>query len=176
MVTGLDAGIAGVLASALEEPPPTADRVERDAPAPEGLRGGLELLRQLVLERQPDELLVLEDSGTRALPAAQVSELLLELDRVRDEIAGKSTTEDRLVASTATVASGLSVGYVVWLVRGGMLVSSLLSSLPAWRLVDPLPVLGRMDDEDEGEDEGPGENADEGLDEMVEHAVESEER
>lgn len=42
------------------------------------------------------------------------------------------------------VSTGLSVGYVLWLLRGGALIASLLSSLPAWRLVDPLPVLGSM--------------------------------
>ena len=39
------------------------------------------------------------------------------------------------------VTGGLSVGYVVWLLRGGVLVSSMLSALPAWQMVDPLPVL-----------------------------------
>ncbi len=38
------------------------------------------------------------------------------------------------------VTSGLTIGYVVWLVRGGVLVSSMLSALPAWQMIDPLPV------------------------------------
>jgi hypothetical protein len=37
----------------------------------------------------------------------------------------------------------MSVGYVVWLFRGGLLLGSLLSSLPAWHVIDPLPVLAR---------------------------------
>jgi hypothetical protein len=44
---------------------------------------------------------------------------------------------------------------VIWLLRGGVLATSLLSSLPAWRFVDPLPVLARMrqgDDEDDTDD------------------------
>jgi hypothetical protein len=32
---------------------------------------------------------------------------------------------------------------------GGGLVASLLSATPAWRHVDPLPVLGRNEDEQE---------------------------
>jgi hypothetical protein len=32
----------------------------------------------------------------------------------------------------------------VWLARGGALLASLASSLPAWALVDPLPVLSRF--------------------------------
>ena len=33
---------------------------------------------------------------------------------------------------------------MIWLIRGGVLLSSVLSSLPAWQMVDPLPVLGVM--------------------------------
>ena len=46
-----------------------------------------------------------------------------------------------LVASTIALSGGLSLGYVVWLVRGGILMSSMLSALPAWQMIDPLPVL-----------------------------------
>jgi hypothetical protein len=44
----------------------------------------------------------------------------------------------------------LSVGAVWWAARAAGLVASLLASSPAWRHVDPLPVLGR-DEEEEGE-------------------------
>ena len=57
---------------------------------------------------------------------------------------------------------------MIWLIRGGVLLSSVLSSLPAWRMVDPLPVLGRLDDEDEEAFEN---EPDEGLDEIVEGAA-----
>ncbi len=46
----------------------------------------------------------------------------------------------------------MSIGYILWMIRGSVLVSTLLSSLPAWRVIDPLPILsGAMggDDEDE---------------------------
>jgi parallel beta-helix repeat protein len=69
---------------------------------------------------------------------------------------------DRNVVATGTVASAtLSIGYVIWLVRGGALMSSLLASIPAWRIMDPLPILGRM-----GDDEG--DSDDESLDSMIE--------
>lgn len=41
------------------------------------------------------------------------------------------------------VSAGLSVGYVVWLLRGGVLMGSMLSALPAWQMIDPLPILSR---------------------------------
>ncbi len=55
---------------------------------------------------------------------------------------------NRAFAGSAIAAStGLSVGYVVWLLRGGALLSSVLSSMPAWQLADPLPILaGRRGD------------------------------
>ena len=58
-----------------------------------------------------------------------------------------------VVGSSVAVSSGLSVGYVLWMIRGGVLLSSVLSSMPAWRFVDPLPVLGFVGDEDEEDDE-----------------------
>jgi len=30
---------------------------------------------------------------------------------------------------------------VIWLIRGGVLLSSMLSALPAWQMLDPLPVV-----------------------------------
>jgi hypothetical protein len=45
----------------------------------------------------------------------------------------------------------LSVGAIWWAARAAGLVASLLASTPAWRHVDPLPVLGRDDDEEEEE-------------------------
>lgn len=37
--------------------------------------------------------------------------------------------------------SFLTVGYLAWMVRGGILLTTFMSSLPAWRLLDPLAVL-----------------------------------
>ena len=64
-------------------------------------------------------------------------------------------------------STSLSVGYVIWLLRGGVLLSSLLSSLPAWRLVDPLPVLSRLSDDTDDEDDA-------SLEELVTHESEDE--
>jgi len=57
------------------------------------------------------------------------------------------------IGRSITLTSGLSVGYLIWLIRGGTLMGSVLSSMPAWRLVDPLPILGTLgDDLDETDD------------------------
>ena len=49
--------------------------------------------------------------------------------------------------SAATVTGAISVGYVLWLVRSGWLVTSLLAQIPAWSVVDPLMVLDYLDDD-----------------------------
>jgi len=43
----------------------------------------------------------------------------------------------------------LSIGAIWWATRATGLLASLLSSLPAWRNFDPLPVLGRNEDEED---------------------------
>jgi hypothetical protein len=43
----------------------------------------------------------------------------------------------------AGTSLGLSAGIVGWLLRGGGLLSALLSSMPLWRGFDPLPVVMR---------------------------------
>ena len=55
-----------------------------------------------------------------------------------------------VVGSAIAASIGLSVGYVVWLLKGGSLLASVLSSLPAWQLADPLAILvGKKGDDDE---------------------------
>ena len=48
----------------------------------------------------------------------------------------------KVTAGSATIVSfGASAAYFVWMFRGGSLVGSLLSIFPAWKSMDPIPVL-----------------------------------
>ena len=47
--------------------------------------------------------------------------------------------------------SGVSIGVVGWMARNSALVTSLMASMPTWQLIDPLVVLGDIDDLDPGE-------------------------
>jgi hypothetical protein len=67
-----------------------------------------------------------------------------QMDRLRHDAAQARQEEGTSLASTALVSTGLSVGYVIWLVRGGVLMTSLMSAVPAWAGMDPLPVLAEM--------------------------------
>jgi hypothetical protein len=75
-----------------------------------------------------------------------------EINRMRGDVAAQIGMEHNVVASALVVTGGLTVGYVVWLLRGGLLLSSLLSSLPAWQIVDPLPVLAQSKRKDKADD------------------------
>ena len=85
------------------------------------------------------------------------------LERVREDVMQVASLDRNVMASTIGVSASFTIGYVLWLVRGGVLISSLLASLPAWQMVDPLPILGSLangkkDDKD-----------DKSLEELVAH-------
>jgi len=109
---------------------------------PTGLGDQRSELPEAQIKAETQQVAVLRDTAFRE-----------ELDKLRESVQAEAVVETRVAASVFAVSSGLSVGYVLWLLRGGALIASLLSSLPAWRLVDPLPVLdrlgGRSDDKDD---------------------------
>ena len=84
--------------------------------------------------------------------AAAVEQLREALDEFKQEAETEAHYYKTVVGSAIAVSTGLSVGYVVWLIRGGMLLSSVLFSMPAWQLADPLPLLAHARNE-KGEDD-----------------------
>ena len=83
---------------------------------------------------------------------------------LHDDI-NRQLLNDQLVAGTvAVVSAGLTVGYIVWMLRGGQLMLSLMSAVPAWSMFDPLPIL------DDFDRLAPGRrNEDESLEGLVAH-------
>ena len=65
------------------------------------------------------------------------------LSRVREEAREQIALDRTVVATSAAVTTGLSIGYAIWLLRGGVLLSSLLASVPAWRSFDPMVILAK---------------------------------
>jgi len=76
-----------------------------------------------------------------------------QLDELRSNLYEGLELDKTITISVAGVSLGLSLVYVLWLIRGGVLMGSYLSALPAWRVLDPLPVLSRVDEEAEEDDE-----------------------
>lgn len=55
---------------------------------------------------------------------------------------GQDDTAFTYVAGSAAAASGLAtIGYVFWALRGGMFAATVASSIPVWRMVDPISLL-----------------------------------
>jgi hypothetical protein len=82
-------------------------------------------------------------------------------DSVRVQLGTDLRSQVFTAGAATALASAFSVGYLVWTLRGGYLLATVLSSLPAWRMMDPLPILecdreksrDGTGDEDSGEDE-----------------------
>jgi hypothetical protein len=66
--------------------------------------------------------------------------MLKSLDTMKDNVTSQKNF--KVTAGSATVVSfSASAAYLVWMLRGGSLLSSLLSVFPAWKSMDPIPVL-----------------------------------
>ncbi|HAS26257.1 MAG TPA: hypothetical protein DCR64_12250, partial [Vibrio sp.] len=80
------------------------------------------------------------------------SGLIKELKNLEDEVQLTLTMESILMGGGVAVSTGLSVGYVAWLLRSGIILTSVLSSMPAWRFIDPLPILSSLTSVSEDEE------------------------
>ena len=100
---------------------------------------------------------------------AAKSEMSQEMDAADDKLVHDRKL--KMVAGSATVASfGASAAYVLWLLRGGSLLSSLLSILPAWQSIDPLPVLDNFESRKRRKSRMDSDSDDESLESMVDKA------
>jgi len=100
-----------------------------------------------------------------------------ELAQSREEATSKFQASSALVASSVAISTSLSLGYAIWLLRGGVLLTSLLASMPAWRSIDPLPVLARIDargQDDDDEDDSLRGMLQRAADEQAERVAEAE--
>ncbi|MFN8711181.1 MAG: hypothetical protein ACK50J_31295, partial [Planctomyces sp.] len=85
------------------------------------------------------------------------------------------SAENVVLGTTTVVSTSVSIGYVVWMLRGGSLLTAFVSSLPAWQAFDPLPILNSFDKKDDEKDndtllsiatgsENPSETTEDGTD------------
>jgi len=72
---------------------------------------------------------------------------------VSNETLSPDLVDSVVVGSTAVVTTSLSVGYVIWILRGGSLLTAFMSALPAWQAFDPLPILQTFEKRNEEEDD-----------------------
>ncbi len=75
-----------------------------------------------------------------------VEQLWEQLDTFKEDVASTLGNYTLTIGATTGVAALAAAGYTVWVVRGGFLVASFVSSLPAWSSIDPLPILACQSD------------------------------
>src|SRR5690606_9568227 len=96
--------------------------------------------------------------GSLALPQTASEELRRNLDDLRAGLQLQEAQQKSVIATSIALTTGMSVGYVIWLIRGGALLGSMLSAMPAWQLIDPLPVLTRGRARQHDPLDGPGDD------------------
>ncbi|MCA9035588.1 MAG: hypothetical protein KDA91_10680, partial [Planctomycetaceae bacterium] len=71
--------------------------------------------------------------------------------QLEKDLSSDSAFVGAISGTVQVVASGLSVGYVIWALRGGMVLTGLLAQMPTWRLIDPLMVFENSETEDDND-------------------------
>ena len=94
-----------------------------------------------------------------------------DLGQLEDLMECQTEFAGMVVGSAVTGSVTLTAGYVLWALRGGVLVGSVLAQLPAWQFLDPLPILDQSDDSDDEDSDQDGLEDDETLESIIEGAA-----
>lgn len=83
-------------------------------------------------------------AADRAAPFALVTAagpLAAKLDAMGRHLVAADAAQNAAIRTVSQVALAMTAGYVMWSLRGASLLASLITSLPLWRSLDPLPIL-----------------------------------
>jgi hypothetical protein len=83
-----------------------------------------------------------------------------KLRPLKVEMASDSPFVEYTAGTVFITAMALTAGFIFWAVKGGFLVASFLSQVPAWKYVDPLPIFDTMAGEIPKDGEVEGEEGD----------------
>jgi len=101
-----------------------------------------------------DDVVSLVDLFNTENDLAYASRTLAEnLDSRRENLDQQASNAFQVNSTVTTVTSSAALAYIISLARGGLLLSSVMATLPAWRSIDPLPVLQDLDNRDNADDE-----------------------
>jgi VCBS repeat-containing protein len=87
----------------------------------------------------PESELAEKSQSVSDLLFSKLDEMTASLEQAMGVSQEQQAVTVRITALTGTV---LSAGFIVWVLRSGTLLASLMVTMPAWRHFDPLPVLG----------------------------------
>ena len=101
---------------------------------------------------------------TNIIGVTQIDTELLATSFLRELEAAKKQFFTRFDIQMPSLAmagtSFLTVGYLAWMVRGGILLTTFMSSVPAWRMLDPMAVLESAESDDAQDDQSIGQLVD----------------
>ena len=75
-----------------------------------------------------------------------------ELDTFDEQVEEDIYIDSSQIALTSSTGAAVMAGYVMWVMRGGILIAALAAQMPAWSMLSPLPIFIGDGDEEEGED------------------------
>jgi VCBS repeat-containing protein len=81
------------------------------------------------------------------------AEFIQELEQVEDGFEFDGAVPEWATGTAVATTASLSVGYIMWMLRGGYVLASVLSTMPVWQNIDPLPVLAALEAVDDDDDE-----------------------
>ena len=70
-----------------------------------------------------------------------IASIMNDVGRVNEELIENISSETGTVVAAAGITGIATAVYVIWMARGGVLLASVVSSVPAWQSFDPLPIL-----------------------------------
>lgn len=74
------------------------------------------------------------------------------IDTIERQVQETSRPASLTIGASVTATTTMTVGYVIWGIRGGILLSSVMANLPMWRLMDPMAILSASDSLTEDEE------------------------
>lgn len=95
----------------------------------------------------PPEIQVVTPATPMPVVSVELAQLSNGLDTLAQQLDTEKTRSVIIIGSATGMTALLSAGYVLWAVRGGSLLASMLATLPVWRWLDPLPILESREDE-----------------------------
>ena len=81
------------------------------------------------------------------------TEFIQELEQVENEFEFDGAVPEWATGTAVATTASISVGYIMWMLRGGYVLASVLSTMPVWQNIDPLPVLAALDAADDEDDD-----------------------
>ena len=98
-------------------------------------------LSQLIVESDSKSVAKFSE-GLDSFDSTQYLSSIWEgLDRVNEDILENISSATGSIVTAAGITGLATAVYVLWMARGGMLVASVVTSMPAWQSFDPLPIL-----------------------------------